>query len=153
MAGKAAVQNAAHVGRVLGLLGIAVINSLSFVYFQMGMGIADGTYQLFFYAVTGTFIALTVVGVAFSVVTAFRFLGGRKCLWVVGWIHGAPRALGGNRRSSTPLSKPAPQRMPRSDRTRHRRHAVHTIESYPSLLDCHASRPGIAWTSDSRFHR
>ncbi|MFN8021398.1 MAG: cytochrome c oxidase subunit 3 [Acidimicrobiales bacterium] len=62
---------------LVGLLGIAVINSLSFVYFQMGMGIADGTYQLFFYAVTGTFIALTVVGVAFSVVTAFRFLGGR----------------------------------------------------------------------------
>ena len=63
---------------LVGLLGVAVINSLSFVYVQMGMGIADGTYQLFFYAVTGAFLALTIIGVVFSVVTAFRFLGGRS---------------------------------------------------------------------------
>ena len=43
---------------LVGLLGVAVINSLSFVYVQMGMGIADGTYQLFFYAVTGAFLIL-----------------------------------------------------------------------------------------------
>ena len=30
-----------------------------------------------FYAVTGTFVALLIVGLVFTVVTAFRYLGGR----------------------------------------------------------------------------
>lgn len=62
---------------LVALLGVAVINGLSFVYFQMDMGIADGTYQTMFYTVTGAFVALTIAGIVFSVVTAFRFLGGR----------------------------------------------------------------------------
>ncbi len=69
-----------HTALALGLvalIGLAVINSLAFVYRQMGMGIADGTYQTLFYAVTGAFIALTVIGIAFSTVAAFRILGGR----------------------------------------------------------------------------
>lgn len=73
-------QHRSAVGMSLGLvalLGIAVINSLSFVYRQMGMGIADGTYQVLFYGVTGAFIALTVAGVVYSLVAAFRYLGGR----------------------------------------------------------------------------
>lgn len=73
-------QHRSYVGLSLGLvalLGLAVINSLAFVYTQMGMGIADGTYQVLFYGVTGTFIALTIAGIVFSVVAAFRYLGGR----------------------------------------------------------------------------
>lgn len=73
-------QHRSYVALSLGLvalLGVAVINSLAFVYTQMGMGIADGTYQVLFYGVTGTFIALTIVGIVFSVVAAFRYLGGR----------------------------------------------------------------------------
>jgi cytochrome c oxidase subunit 3 len=73
-------QHRSSVAMALGLvalLGIAVINSLSFVYRQMGMGIADGTYQVLFYGVTGAFIALTVAGVVYSLVAAFRYLGGR----------------------------------------------------------------------------
>jgi heme/copper-type cytochrome/quinol oxidase subunit 3 len=59
------------------LLGLAVINAQAFVYTQMEVGFHDGTYAMFFYALTGTFILLTIVGIAFSIVTAFRFLGGR----------------------------------------------------------------------------
>lgn len=73
-------QHRSYVALSLGLvalLGVAVINSLAFVYTQMGMGIADGTYQVLFYGVTGTFIALTIAGIVFSVVAAFRYLGGR----------------------------------------------------------------------------
>jgi heme/copper-type cytochrome/quinol oxidase subunit 3 len=70
-----------HTAMALGLValaGVAVINSQVFVYGQMKLGVADGTYQLMFYALTGTFVALMIVGLAFTLVTMFRFLGGRK---------------------------------------------------------------------------
>lgn len=59
------------------LMGIAVINAQAFVYTQMELGFRDGTYSMFVYALTGTFILLTIIGICFSIVTAFRFLGGR----------------------------------------------------------------------------
>ena len=59
------------------LLGLAIINAQAFVYHEMGLGLADGTYEMFFYAVTGAFVAFTIIGMVFSIVTAFRFLGGR----------------------------------------------------------------------------
>jgi heme/copper-type cytochrome/quinol oxidase subunit 3 len=62
---------------LVALLGIAVINSQAFIYRQMGMGISDGTYQTMFYAVTGTFVALMIAGLVFTIVAAFRHLGGR----------------------------------------------------------------------------
>ena len=37
----------------------------------------QGTYSVMFYAVTGVVMALAIVGVVFSAVTAFRYLGGR----------------------------------------------------------------------------
>ncbi len=59
------------------LLGLAVINAQAFVYHQMKLGLKTGTYEMFFYGLTGTFLALMIIGIAFSIVTAFRFLGGR----------------------------------------------------------------------------
>lgn len=69
-----------HVGMALGLvalIGIAIINGQAFVYHQMRLGVRDGQYQTMFYALTGTFVALMIVGLVFTFVTAFRFLGGR----------------------------------------------------------------------------
>ena len=63
-----------------GLLGIAVINAQVAVYVHMALPIrsADGgAYGIMFYAATGTFIAFLIIGIVFSFVTAFRYLGGR----------------------------------------------------------------------------
>ena len=62
---------------LVALLGIAVLNSQAFVYRQMGLGLGDGTYQTMFYVVTGAFVALLIAGLVFTVVAAFRYLGGR----------------------------------------------------------------------------
>ena len=43
----------------------------------MRLGVARRQYQTMFYALTGTFVALMIVGLVFTFVTAFRFLGGR----------------------------------------------------------------------------
>jgi heme/copper-type cytochrome/quinol oxidase subunit 3 len=72
-----------HTGMALGLvalLGLAVINAQAYIYAQMKMPIAgkDATvFNSMFYAITGTFTVLVVIGIAFSAVTAFRYLGGR----------------------------------------------------------------------------
>jgi cytochrome c oxidase subunit 3 len=69
-----------HVAMALGLVGlvaVAIINGQAFVYRQMGLGVRDGQYQTMFYALTGTFLALMVAGLVFTLVTAFRYLGGR----------------------------------------------------------------------------
>jgi heme/copper-type cytochrome/quinol oxidase subunit 3 len=60
------------------ILGVAFINAQAFVYTQMAMPIAEGYYPALFYAITGTMIALAVVGTVFSSVAAFRYLGGRS---------------------------------------------------------------------------
>ncbi len=62
---------------LVALVGIAVINGQAFVYHQMRLGVRDGQYQTMFYALTGTFVALMIAGLVFSVVTAFQYLGGR----------------------------------------------------------------------------
>jgi heme/copper-type cytochrome/quinol oxidase subunit 3 len=72
-----------HVGMALlltGLGGLAIINAQVAVYAQMELPIraADGSaYGVMFYAITGTFVAFLIIGVVFSFVTAFRYLGGR----------------------------------------------------------------------------
>jgi heme/copper-type cytochrome/quinol oxidase subunit 3 len=60
------------------LIAVAIINSQAFVYYQMRLAVADGTYQTMFYAITGTFLVLMVIGVVFTLVAAFRQLGGRS---------------------------------------------------------------------------
>jgi len=70
----------AHTALALGLtalFGIAIINAQAYVYNQMEMPIADSGYAGMFYAITGTMIALFVVGLVFTGVAGFRFLGGR----------------------------------------------------------------------------
>jgi heme/copper-type cytochrome/quinol oxidase subunit 3 len=60
------------------ILGVAFINAQAFVYTQMGMPLAEGSYPALFYSITGTMVALVVVGIVFSCVAAFRYLGGRS---------------------------------------------------------------------------
>ena len=70
----------AHTGLafgLVGLIGIAVINAQAYIWNQIELPIAEGGYAGMFYAVTGTMAALLIVGVVFTAVTAFRFLGGR----------------------------------------------------------------------------
>jgi len=70
-----------HVGLSLGIVGlmaIAFINAQAYVYNAMEMPIADGGYPGMFYAITGTMLALVIIGLVFTAVTAFRALGGRS---------------------------------------------------------------------------
>jgi cytochrome c oxidase subunit 3 len=62
---------------VSGLLAIAFINAQAFVYVDMAVPIADDYYGALFYAMTGTMTALVIAGLVFTVVAAFRALGGR----------------------------------------------------------------------------
>lgn len=69
-----------HVGLALGIVGlfaIAIINAQVFIYSQMPMEVTEGAYPGMFYAVTGVTTVLFIVGLIFTAVTAFRFLGGR----------------------------------------------------------------------------
>ncbi len=69
-----------HTGLALGvvaLFALALINAQAFVWNQMGLPVAEGGYPGMFYAITGTITALFVVGLVFTAVTAFRYLGGR----------------------------------------------------------------------------
>jgi heme/copper-type cytochrome/quinol oxidase subunit 3 len=59
------------------LMALLIVNAQAYIYHEMDMGIAEGTYQMMFYAVTGMFMVLMIVGILFSAVTAFRFTGGR----------------------------------------------------------------------------
>lgn len=56
---------------------LLVINAQAFVYHEMGVGIADGTYAVMFYAITGLFMVLLILGLVITTVTAFRYFGGR----------------------------------------------------------------------------
>jgi len=70
----------AHVGLSLGIVGlmaVAFINAQAYVYNAMEMPVADTGYPGMFYAITGTILALVIIGLIFTAVTAFRALGGR----------------------------------------------------------------------------
>jgi heme/copper-type cytochrome/quinol oxidase subunit 3 len=75
-------QERANTGLALGLvllMALAVINAQFFVYNQIELPIADDLagYAGMFYAVTGTMTVLFIAGFVFTLVTAFRVLGGR----------------------------------------------------------------------------
>jgi len=53
------------------LVALLVINAQAFVYYRMGIGVADGTYATMFYAITGMFMVLMIAGVVFTLVAAF----------------------------------------------------------------------------------
>jgi len=61
----------------LALVALLIVNAQAFIFHEMGLGIADGTYAAMFYAVTGMFLALMIVGLTFTAIAAFRYLGGR----------------------------------------------------------------------------
>ena len=63
---------------IVGIMGIAFINAQAFVYYTMDLPVAEGAYPGMFYAITGTMLALVVGGLVFTLVTAFRVLGGRS---------------------------------------------------------------------------
>lgn len=70
----------AHLGVALGLvglLGIAAVNAQAYVYAQLDMAVADSGYAPMFYAITGVVVALIIIGIVATAVTAFRVLGGR----------------------------------------------------------------------------
>ena len=60
-----------------GFVGLLIINAQAFIYSQIDLPVGEGIYGPMFFAITGMFMALMITGVAFSVVTAFRYLGGR----------------------------------------------------------------------------
>jgi heme/copper-type cytochrome/quinol oxidase subunit 3 len=59
------------------IIGLAQINAQAFIYATIGLPANQGTYSAMFYSVTGVSMLLAIVGVVFSAVTAFRYLGGR----------------------------------------------------------------------------
>jgi heme/copper-type cytochrome/quinol oxidase subunit 3 len=70
-----------HAGLSLGIVAVmtlAFINAQAYVYHAMEMPIADSAYPGMFYAITGTVLALVIIGLVFTGVTAFRLLGGRS---------------------------------------------------------------------------
>ena len=69
-----------HTGLALGLtalMGLAFINAQAYIWATMELPANQGAYSTLFYAVTGVMVVLVVIGVAFSGVVAFRYLGGR----------------------------------------------------------------------------
>jgi cytochrome c oxidase subunit 3 len=62
---------------ITALMAILIINAQAFVYSEMGMPVADGTYAALFYSITGAFMALMIIGLLVTAVAAFRYVGGR----------------------------------------------------------------------------
>ncbi len=60
------------------VVALLIINAQAYIYSEMSLGIGSGIYPAMFYAVTGVFMVLMVVGILFSAVAAFRCSGGRK---------------------------------------------------------------------------
>ena len=65
---------------LVAVIGVAIINAQAYIYVRMKMPIVSKNATAFnamFYAITGTFVLLLVFGIGYSVITAFRYLGGR----------------------------------------------------------------------------
>jgi cytochrome c oxidase subunit 3 len=65
---------------LVGVIGLAIVNAQSYIYARMKMpirGTGATAFNSMFYAVTGTFTLLLIIGIGFSVITAFRYMGGR----------------------------------------------------------------------------
>jgi heme/copper-type cytochrome/quinol oxidase subunit 3 len=63
---------------VSAFVAVLIINAQAFVWNQMGVAVGEGEYGSMFYAVTGTFFALMVAGIVFSLVAMFRYAAGRS---------------------------------------------------------------------------
>lgn len=65
---------------LVGIIGVAIINAQAFIYARMKLPVDEKgatAFNSMFYALTGTFVLLVVIGIGFSLITAFRYLGGR----------------------------------------------------------------------------
>jgi heme/copper-type cytochrome/quinol oxidase subunit 3 len=65
---------------LVGVIGVAIVNAQAFIYARMKLPIIEKgvtAYNSMFYAITGTFVALLIIGIGCSAITAFRYLGGR----------------------------------------------------------------------------
>jgi heme/copper-type cytochrome/quinol oxidase subunit 3 len=65
---------------LVAVIGLAIINAQAFIYERMKLAINGKKATAFnsmFYSLTGTFVLLVIIGIGFSAVTAFRYLGGR----------------------------------------------------------------------------
>jgi heme/copper-type cytochrome/quinol oxidase subunit 3 len=62
---------------IVGMMALAIINAQAYVYSQLDLPIAETGYAGMFFAITGTMVALLVIGTVFTAIAAFRFLGGR----------------------------------------------------------------------------
>ena len=65
---------------LVGIIGLAVINAQAFIYARMKLPVNEKgatAFNSMFYALTGTFVVLVIIGIGFSAITAFRYLGGR----------------------------------------------------------------------------
>jgi cytochrome c oxidase subunit 3 len=62
---------------LLGIFGVAALNAQVYIWAQMGMKVADGPMPVVTYAVTGVWFFAAVAGLLFTLVVAFRALGGR----------------------------------------------------------------------------
>jgi len=70
----------AHTALALGvvsIMAVAFINAQAFVWHTMAVPIKENYYGALFYAMTGTMIALVIVGLAFTAVTFFRTLAAK----------------------------------------------------------------------------
>jgi len=70
-------QHAATALGLVGVLGLMFINAQAYIYKRMEIPADGGDYAAMFYALTGVLMAAAIIGVVFSAVTAFRYLGGR----------------------------------------------------------------------------
>lgn len=73
-------RESVNTGLALGttaVVAIAIINAQAYLYSQMELPIAGSAYGPMFYSITGVFLALMVIGLGYTAVTAFRVLGGR----------------------------------------------------------------------------
>lgn len=76
---RAQRSNTALALGLVAVMALAVINAQAYIWVQIELPITGETagYAGMFYAVTGTMTALLVVGTAFTLIAAFRALGGR----------------------------------------------------------------------------
>lgn len=70
-----------HTALAIGItivLGLAVMNSQAYVWKKVALPVkGDSAYNSMFYAITATMFVLVVIGVAYAIVGAFRYIGGR----------------------------------------------------------------------------
>jgi heme/copper-type cytochrome/quinol oxidase subunit 3 len=65
---------------LVGVIGLAIVNAQAYIYARMKMpinGKGATAFNAMFYSITGTYVLLLIIGIGFSLITAFRYMGGR----------------------------------------------------------------------------